>query len=62
MAGGFGHGLLYFWKGLRAGDDGEGTAGVDDGADADGFIESGAEFQRGGFGCLGCGEEATSTE
>ncbi len=62
MAGGFGHCLLYFWKGLRAGDDGEGAPGVDDGADTDGFIEGGAEFEWGGFGCLGGGEEATGAE
>ena len=42
------HGALHFGKGLRAGDDGERAAGVDDGPHADGAVHIGAEIERGG--------------
>ena len=42
------HGALDFGKRLRAGDDGERAAGVDDGPYADGAIHIGAELERRG--------------
>ena len=42
------HGALDFGKRLRAGDDGERAAGVDDGPHADGAIHIGADFERRG--------------
>ncbi len=53
VAGGFVHGALYFGKSERAGDDGEGSARVEDGADADGLIEIRADVEDGCGGAAG---------